>query len=259
MDRMNAVWEQIGSWLQSNSGRIVFFVVAMTVTAVVAKVTSRAVHGLLVRSEIPSASIFVNIVLAVIWSLGILTVLRPVFGINPTTLWTALGIGGIALSFGLKDTIANIVGGFGLMLSKVIQPGDIITIQGITGSVRDVTWRHTVLLERNGCEMWIPNSVLNTVGLEKISPTLESLVRIPFVAKADADIEQIERVAIPLVSEATEQYTSPDKPPKVRLQGFSINGTQGEVWVYAQPGVLASTVQDEASRALAGQDFIAHL
>ena len=256
---MQGLWNVIGPWLQDNSGRIVFFVVVMAVAAVVSKVAAKAVRRLLDRSDVPSASIFVNIILAIIWSLAILTVLRPVFGINPTTLWTALGIGGIALSFGLKDTIANIVGGFGLMLSKVIQPGDIITIQGITGSVRDVTWRHTVLLERNGSEMWIPNSVLNTVGLEKISPTLESLVRIPFVAKSDMDLKQIEREAIPLVSKATQQYAIPDKPPKVRFQGFSINGTQGEVWVYARPGVLASTVQDEASRALAGQDFIAHL
>ena len=256
---MQEVWGTIGPWIEQHSGRILFFVIVMAVAAVLAKVTARTVRRLLVRSNIPSATIFVNILLAVIWSVAFVSVLQPVFGINPTTLWTALGIGGIAVSFGLKDTIANIVGGFGLMLSKVIQPGDIIIIQGVTGTVRDVTWRHTVVVERNGSQMWIPNSVLNTVGLEKIDPSLESLVRIPFVARADADLAKVEQVAVSLVAKATEAYAMQGRPPVVRFQGFNVNGVQCEVWVHARSGVWPQTIQDKGSRALAGQDFIAHL
>lgn len=76
----------------------------------------------------PNASIFINILRAVVWTLAVGTVLQPVFGINPTTIFTALGIGGLAVSLGMKDTIANIIGGFGLMLGRVIQPGDLVNV-----------------------------------------------------------------------------------------------------------------------------------
>ena len=112
-------------------------------------------------------SIFVNILRVVVWVLAVATVLQPVFGVNPTTLFTALGIGGLAVSLGLKDTIANVIGGFGLMLGHVIQPGDYVSVSGTKGVVKDINWRQTIVRERNGNEMVIPNSILNTASLEK--------------------------------------------------------------------------------------------
>ena len=109
------------------------------------RVISRVLRKILDNSQIPSASIFVNLTRVTIWVTGAAMVLQPVFGINPTTLITALGVGGVAISLGLKDTIANIIGGFGLMLGRVIQPGDLVTIQGVTGTVHDITWRQTVV------------------------------------------------------------------------------------------------------------------
>ena len=132
----------------------------------------------------PNASIFINILRAVVWTLAVGTVLQPVFGINPTTIFTALGIGGLAVSLGMKDTIANIIGGFGLMLGRVIQPGDLVNVAGTDGVVEDINWRQTVVRERNGNIKIIPNSILNTASLEKLNPSNEMLVRVPFTAKA---------------------------------------------------------------------------
>ena len=256
---MQALWQTIAPWIRNNSGRILFFVAVVIIAAVLAKVAAGSVRRVLRRSNIPNASIFVNVILAVIWTLAFITVLEPVFGINPTTLWTALGIGGLAVSFGLKDTIANIVGGFGLMVGKVIQPGDIITIQGVTGTVKDVTWRHTVMTERSGSQMWIPNSVLNTVALEKITPSMESLVRIPFVVTMDSDLQQVSATVADAVAAATRDLRVAGREPKVKIKGYTINGVEAEVWVFAKPGVLPSTLQDVGSRSLAGQGFLAHL
>ena len=248
-------WKGIAPWLETHGTRIGFLLTVIAIAVVISVITRKAMHRLLHRSTIPNASIFINILLTIIWVIAFISVLKPVFGIDPTTLWTALGIGGLAVSFGLKDTIANVFGGFGLMAGKVVQPGDIITIQGVTGTVLDVTWRHTVVAERNGAQLWVPNSVLNTVALEKIEPHWESLVTIPLVIAADADLDSATQQITALVARATEQLTDGEQP-ELRLQGFSINGIQAEVWVHARYGVLASTVQDAGSRSLAGQPFI---
>ena len=175
--------EQPWEWLQDNSGRIILLVATIIIAAVVVKVVSKGLRIALDKSNIPSASIFVNIVRVLIWVIAISLILQPVFGINPTTLMTALGVGGIAVSLGLKDTIANIVSGFGLMLGKVLKPGDLVTIQGVSGTVKDVTWRHTIVMDRSGVEMWVPNSVLNTAALEKLPPAAEAMATIPFTAR----------------------------------------------------------------------------
>ena len=121
--------EDIARWFQVNAGKLIWLTIVLAIVFVADRVISRVLRKILDNSQIPSASIFVNLTRVTIWVTGAAMVLQPVFGINPTTLITALGVGGVAISLGLKDTIANIIGGFGLMLGRVIQPGDLVTIQ----------------------------------------------------------------------------------------------------------------------------------
>ncbi|PJM73211.1 transporter [Bifidobacterium primatium] len=245
-------------WLESNASRIIFLIIVLVVTAVVVKVVTKGMRLALDKTDIPSASIFINIVRVLLWVLAASIVLQPVFGINPTTLMTALGVGGIAVSFGLKDTIANIIGGFGLMLGKVVQPGDLVSINGATGIVKDVTWRHTIVVERAGNEMWIPNSVLNTAALEKMPEPIESMTTIPFTVRGgkDVDTDAIAAAIIESVQATTKDIMLPDNPPLVKFSGFSPYGIEGKVLLFTKPGVLLSTMQDRAARAIAGKGFL---
>ena len=108
-------------WLAKNYSKLILLAVVLIVAALIDKALTKVVRRVLDKSQVPNASIFVNIMRAVVWVFAIGTLLQPVFGINPTTIFTALGIGGLAVSLGLKDTIANVIGGFGLMLGRVIR------------------------------------------------------------------------------------------------------------------------------------------
>ena len=226
-------------WLKTNSGKIILLIVVALLAAVIDKALTRIVSKVLDRSQVPNASIFINILRAVVWTLAVGTVLQPVFGINPTTIFTALGIGGLAVSLGMKDTIANIIGGFGLMLGRVIQPGDLVNVAGTDGVVEDINWRQTVVRERNGNVKIIPNSILNTTSLEKLNPSNEMLVRVPFTAKAGTDIDEMTRF-----------------PPKVRLTGYSPYGINVEVCAYAKPGSLLPDMINAVARSIANADFL---
>ena len=102
--------EDIARWFQVNAGKLIWLTIVLAIVFVADRVISRVLRKILDNSQIPSASIFVNLTRVTIWVTGAAMVLQPVFGINPTTLITALGVGGVAISLGLKDTIANIIG-----------------------------------------------------------------------------------------------------------------------------------------------------
>ena len=233
--------EDIARWFQVNAGKLIWLTIVLAIVFVADRVISRVLRKILDNSQIPSASIFVNLTRVTIWVTGAAMVLQPVFGINPTTLITALGVGGVAISLGLKDTIANIIGGFGLMLGRVIQPGDLVTIQGVTGTVHDITWRQTVVRTRSGDMMVIPNSVLNTAALTKLTPV-----------KASGDPSAISQDILDRVTKATADVALEGQPPLVKFTGFSPYGMTGQVLVFAREGVLPSTVRDMAARAIAG-------
>ena len=248
--------EDIARWFQVNAGKLIWLTIVLAIVFVADRVISRVLRKILDNSQIPSASIFVNLTRVTIWVTGAAMVLQPVFGINPTTLITALGVGGVAISLGLKDTIANIIGGFGLMLGRVIQPGDLVTIQGVTGTVHDITWRQTVVRERNGNVKIIPNSILNTASLEKLNPSNEMLVRVPFTAKAGTDIDEMTREVVQAVQRDTADLADPRFPPKVRLTGYSPYGINVEVCAYAKPESLLPDMINAVARSIANADFL---
>lgn len=252
MDTMHPILQ----WLQANTDKIIFLVITIIVAALIVKTLSRILRKVLDRSNMPSASIFINIMRVLIWVMATGIVLKPVFGIDPTTLMTALGVGGIAVSLGLKDTVANVVSGFGLMLGRVIQPGDLISVAGTTGVVKDITWRQTVVLERSGNEMVIPNSVLNTASLEKLTPASEGQVTMNFTAKAGSDPTIITEVVTKAIAEATVDLAQPNTQPLVKFTGFSPYGLECQVLAFAREGVFLSTMRDAMARAIANTDFL---
>lgn len=161
---MHAFWPTLVAWIKTNSSKITYLAVTFIVAFFLIKWVTRIISGAFRKSNKTSASLFVNIIRVILWSLAVLIVLKPVFGITPSTLLTALGVGGVALSLGMQDTISNLIGGFMLMMGKVISPGDTIKINDSIGTVKDITWRHTIIRERSGNEIWIPNSVLNSTS-----------------------------------------------------------------------------------------------
>ena len=250
--------EILTHWLAKNYSKLILLAVVLIAAALIDKALTKVVRRILDKSQVPNASIFVNILRVVVWAFAIGTLLQPVFGINPTTFFTALGIGGLAVSLGLKDTIANVIGGFGLMLGRVIQPGDYVKVAGVAGTVKDINWRQTIVRERNGNEMVIPNSILNTASLEKVTPSNEGLVQVPFTAKADADVERMKADIVEVVEQATAEFADPEYKPVVKLDGFTPYGIDGTIYVHAKRNLLPSTMADAVAQAIAHSDYLEH-
>ena len=81
MDPLEIIWK----WLQSNYGKLVFLAIVVLIAIIIDKALTRVVRKILDRSQVPNASIFVNILRVVVWVLAVATVLQPVFGVNPTS------------------------------------------------------------------------------------------------------------------------------------------------------------------------------
>ncbi len=74
-------------------------------------------------------------------------------------LVAALGVG---LGFGLQEIFANFVSGLILLFEQPIRVGDIITLDGVTGSVARIRMRATTIVNWDRQELIIPNKDLIT-------------------------------------------------------------------------------------------------
>jgi len=93
-----------------------------------------------------------------------LTILLSHFGINVTAFAAALGLGGLAVSLAARDTIADAIAGFIILVDQPFRIGDRIEIQGANtwGDVVDIGLRTTRIRTLDNRMVIVPNSVIGT-------------------------------------------------------------------------------------------------
>lgn len=237
--------------------KAVFLCVVAAVAYVADKLASRALRRVLDVSNVPSASIFVNLARIAIWVLALTVVLQPVFGIEPNAVITALGVTGVAISLGVQDTISNLIGGLSLMIGKVISIGDEVTVGSTTGKVTDIDLKCTTVQLRSGNVEVIPNSILNKTALAKIDPSNVGSCGVPICVKHGADLDAVTEEIVGLATKALGDLLDTRYGVSVLFEGMDASGTKGTVWVHVQDGVSFGKAQDAVARALQGQPWLA--
>lgn len=85
-----------------------------------------------------------------------------VMGIDITPLIAALGLGGFALGFALRDAVGNLLAGLLIIIYRPFTIGDFIKVAGIEGQVKETNLRYTELENEEGRSL-IPNqTIINT-------------------------------------------------------------------------------------------------
>lgn len=228
-------------------------VVIIVVTAIIARLTVRFMRKMLHFNEeknLPSSSIFVNIARGTVWVLGVCIMLSTCFNVNVSAAITALGIGGIAISLGFQDTIANLIGGLQVSLLRIIKPGDNIEVGTSSGVVKDITWRHTTIRNSKGEEVIIPNSIINKTALTHLPPTNQ--VSVPIVVVTAG--EHLNDVAAAIEHEAAEAAATIGKltkEPKVAFSAITDSGYVGSITFKMADSRTSARAGDAVLRAVA--------
>lgn len=218
------------------TGIIVVTLVLLAITAIVSEWIVRIVRRALERAfeGRVAGSIFANIIRLVVWLAGVGLVLYVCFDFNVAIIWGALGVGGIAISLGAQTTISNLLGGLQISFSRDVSLGDWITVSGITGEVKDITWRKVVVEDDIGNVYHIPSSILTSSTLTRL-PDYNNLA-IPLVLQRGCDIdaiaEELPVYALGLMQQAG--YCYEDKLPSFIIDGTELAGISARLIVYAE-------------------------
>ncbi len=229
--------------------------IVIVITAVVSHLVTKFIKHLSERDivHLASTSLIVNICRVTVWAIGISVVLSACFGIDVTGIVTALGIGGVALSLGLQDTLSNLIGGLTVSLKGVVKPGDYVTIGGVTGIVQDVDWRQTTIRDFSGATYIIPNSNINTTTVTILPPSRRVRVQISFNNNNGVDLDELRKYMLIAVKNEVGKVAAIDKDPIFRFSQITEYCFEGYVivWLFTQPAFDIFEVQDAIVRACA--------
>lgn len=115
-------------------------------------------------------SFFGSILKVAIYALGIYLILEQftVFKSLGNLLLGASSVIGAAVALSSQESIANLVGGIFLSLYQPCRVDDMICLpeKNITGRIKEISMRHTVILTSSNTEIIVPNSVMNSAIIE---------------------------------------------------------------------------------------------
>lgn len=181
--------------------------------------------------------------------LGLALVLSGL-GYSLTKVWTALGIGSLAIALALQETLSNTFAGFHILMDRAFRVGDYIKLDsGEEGWVTQISWRSTWLRTRPNFLVVIPNSKLSRAAITNYSlPEPRLALPIPVGVSYDSDPRRVRVVLEEVARQALGEVDGllPDPPPLVRfLPGFGDYSLNFTLVCQVREFVDRDAVQDE--------------
>ncbi len=152
---------------------IILAIVILTVGALITKLTLKLLSKGLSKTklELTVTKFTMQIVKIVLYTL-LVTVVLSILGIPVTSIITVIGTAGVAIGLALQDSLANVAGGFLLMITKPFKIGDYISTNGVEGTVSHISLLHTRLNSLTNQAIFVPNgqavnaTIINNDGNE---------------------------------------------------------------------------------------------
>lgn len=114
---------------------------------------------------VPIASRIINIAIVSITGVVILDSI----GYDVTAVIASLGVGGVAVAFASRKTMADVFGGAHILATKPFLVDDVVDIDGTAGTVEEIGLRTTRIRDFDGRVITIPNSTIASAEVTNIT------------------------------------------------------------------------------------------
>lgn len=244
----NQQWvQEIGKWLGENGLDLAVILVAASVaylagTRVVTFVVKRAVKGARHRAwhkkdiekrQKTLVNLFVTLWRIIVFFTvlyALLTVFFPNIGAALTPLFASAGIIGVAIGFGAQSLIKDFLSGIFIISENQYRVGDIVEIEGFSGTVERIGTRSTVLRDVDGNVHYFPNGMVQHV----INKTMGySMARFTMLLHPETDIDTVADIIDTIGKTVSEDEKWKDKilSPPMFVSVGEITGNSVEVIV----------------------------
>ncbi|HEX9024283.1 MAG TPA: mechanosensitive ion channel domain-containing protein [Geobacteraceae bacterium] len=172
------------------------------------------------------------------------------FNYDILSLVTALGIGSLAIGMAAKDTLANMISGFTLMIDRPFRIGDRIQLaSGQWGDVADIGLRSTKIRTVDNTLLIIPNSELcNTTIINLAFPDVRAKGKVSIGVAYGSDVEMVKKVMVATAAEIPEILADP--APEAFFVSFGESALNMALFFWAADYTLVYPLTDRVNTLL---------
>ena len=145
-----------------------------------------------------------------VYLMAAIIILTDIF--KMASILAAAGIGGIAVGLGAQSLIKDIISGFFIVFEDQFAVGDLVTVEGMNGTVEQMELRVTKLRNFNGDLYIIPNGEIRKV-VNHTRGDKAVIVDIP--VSYSSDMTKVINIAQKVCSRVESEFTTLVEAPKV--------------------------------------------
>ena len=247
---VQATWSTVLNWLRTELWRIVLglFAVYIGVRMALRGVMRSTTYILVKTDDDPDndddgdqrrktlADVFQSVAGLTIYIVAGLIALEQV-GVNTGPLLGSVAILGLAVSFGAQNLVRDVVNGFFILLENQFAVGDVVTINGNTGTVDRITIRSTWIRSYNGDLHAMPNGGIGTVtNLTRGWSRTVADIGVGYGANID-DVEKVlNQVGVDMYAEEAWQVQLEEAPSFVGVVNLGDSAVGVRMHVMVKPG-----------------------
>jgi MscS family membrane protein len=136
--------------------------------------------------------------------IGLLLILRFTFSYDISKLITGLSIVGAAIALATKESLENLIASFIIFFDKPFVTGDLVKVQGFTGTVEKIGLRSTRIRTDHKTYITVPNKQMVDTILDNVTMRTQRRVDLRLEIGLSASVEQLKKI-IPLVKNIVQK------------------------------------------------------
>lgn len=165
-------------------------------------------------------------------------------GVNTTSFAAIIGAATLAIGLSLQDQLSNFAAGVLIVIFRPFNRGDFVDINGLQGTVRDISLMNTRLMTLNNHEVIIPNSEVTTNATTNFTSLPSRRVDIPVGIGYGGDIKLAKDEILKVAISHDDVFVDP--APVVNVVGLGDNSvdlelrvwTSNNTWLQVQSDLL---------------------
>lgn len=186
------------------------FIITFLITVVIAKIFTTILEKLVdhamkkdARTSMPFKYLLkiLRTVIYVIATFAILMNVKPLQSVS-TAILGATSVMTVVVGLAAQETFGNFIAGFFIVIYQPFHVGDMVNLpeKNISGTVIEITFRHTILNTIENTKIIVPNSTMNSAIVEDKAFGQKTYIRYLVLSVAyNTDIDKLERVITDVV------------------------------------------------------------
>ncbi|MDE6789420.1 MAG: mechanosensitive ion channel [Ruminococcus sp.] len=235
VDKASTFFTDITNYFWGILPLLIIAALVLVIGVLLSRLITQIISKAMKRSNVEDSarSFLVSVIKTALYVLVIIMALS-VMNVPMSSIITVLGAAGLAISLALQNCLTNLCGGFIILFSKPFAAGDMVELDGTTGTVESIGVLYTKLHTSDGKSVLIPNGNVSNAKLINYTETPTRRIDLKYDISYSADYRLARQLIISVVSENSMILDEP--APVIRMASHNESSISIDVLVWVHNG-----------------------